>query len=377
MNRLLWFRNDLRTVDQPALHHCCEDAQADHREGEVFAIYILCQEYIDRHPVGRRKLQFIRDALLNLSDELNRLGVEFEVLYVRRKKDITRKLLTYCEKHAIRAVYLNREYPLDEQRRDCDFEARCAEAAVLFNAYHDRCLVPPGSLQTKAGGYYKVFTPFARAWHQCVQATHFQIHPKPKKRAGKGRAQRLDVLFDRLATEKAEPVYPASESTALTRLHEFVHKSVEQYHKLRDFPAEAGTSVLSPYLSLGILSPKQCYLALRQAPVRQDNPGARAWLNELIWREFYMHLIATHPGISKHEPLQSYTEKVPWRDSAEDFKRWCAGQTGVPIVDAAMRQLNQTGWMHNRLRMISAMFLTKNLLIDWRPGRELLYGTAC
>lgn len=147
--------------------------------------------------------------------------------------------------------------------------------------------------------------------------------------------------------------------------------AVLAYQQQRDFPALSGTSSLSPYLAAGVISIRRCFnaaLQLNQGELLSGQPGLSTWLNELLWREFYLHLMAAYPKLSKQQPFQAQTQQVQWRHAPADFAAWCQGQTGMPIVDAAMRQLLATGWMHNRLRMISASFLSKNLLIDWRLG---------
>lgn len=148
---------------------------------------------------------------------------------------------------------------------------------------------------------------------------------------------------------------------------------MQDYLRQRDLPALAGTSSLSPYLAIGVLSPRQCFNRLRaECPqlLEDRESGAFAWLNELIWREFYRHLLVAYPDLCRHRPFIAWTDKVRWCDDAAKLHAWQRGETGYPIVDAAMRQLNATGWMHNRLRMISASFLVKDLLIDWRAGER-------
>ncbi|MDO3385567.1 deoxyribodipyrimidine photo-lyase [Gilvimarinus sp. SDUM040013] len=373
MTRLVWFRNDLRTIDNPALHYCCEGEVEEASRANsirVAAIYVLCQEYIDTHPIGEKKLGFIKNALLNLSSDLAQLGIVLDVLYVERKRDIAESVADYCQKWKVTDVYLNKEYPLDERERDRDVEKRCLEEDIAFHSYHDRCLIPPGAVKTQAGSYYKVFTPFSKAWLQLARATDFTVYPRPSSvREPVDVAHRaIEAVFLNVTKEGNSSLWPADEKSALEALRTFTKNHIVDYHNYRDIPSELGTSKISPYLTVGLLSPKQCYIAARQADASGNSQGVSTWLNELIWREFYMHVVAIFSKVCKGFPLITYTENIPWRDSEADFEKWCAGITGIPIVDAAMRQLNSTGWMHNRLRMVVAMFLTKNLLIDWRKG---------
>ena len=195
---------------------------------------------------------------------------------------------------------------------------------------------------------------------------------------------RLDSLIDEPVCTFAElyPNHPSielqdrwpfSEEYALTSLDDFINDKVIHYEKERDFPHQDSTSQLSPYLNLGIISIRQCIQALfrRQHDHFQiEHLGQQTWLDELLWREFYQHILFDFPQISKHQPFKTHTHKIQWRDAPEDLAAWQQGQTGIPIVDAGMRQLLATGWMHNRVRMVTAMFLTKNLLMDWRLGEQ-------
>lgn len=405
MSRLIWLRSDLRLTDNPALHYAFEDSKNDCAEGlvdstnsaPVAALFVLCQEYIDTHPIGPRKLRFINDALVSLSTALASCAVELNVLYVESKEDVAGRVLQFCLEREIKAVYANREYPLDERRRDKRFEALSKDNGIEFNAYHDRCLIPPGALKTQAGDYYKVFTPFSRAWRDLAESTNFIVYPKPFSESAsidaaleKKSHSNIAAVFKTVEIHAGELEWPAREDAAIDALQVFIRDDIDQYHECRDIPSRPGTSKLSPYLSIGLLSPKQCYIAAMQSlrvnkgsgSGLRESKGVDTWVGELIWREFYMHVVAIHPDISKHQPLQAYTRDIPWRNSERDFERWCNGTTGIPIVDAAMRQLNTTGWMHNRLRMVAAMFLTKNLRIDWRRGeayfmRQLVDAEFC
>nr|WP_305418007.1 FAD-binding domain-containing protein [Photobacterium leiognathi] len=169
-------------------------------------------------------------------------------------------------------------------------------------------------------------------------------------------------------------LWPVDEEAILQRLDTFCVTKAQDYHQQRDFPAIDGTSCLSPFLAIGALSARQCVYQLLQyfphALEVNKEDGAFTWLNEIIWREFYGHLLHRYPELSKNHPFQYYTQYVRWQDDPTLLKAWQDGKTGFPIVDAAMRQLRATGWMHNRLRMITASFLTKDLLCDWRAGEQ-------
>ncbi|MGL4717265.1 MAG: cryptochrome/photolyase family protein, partial [Aeromonas sp.] len=226
-----------------------------------------------------------------------------------------------------------------------------------------------------------VFTPFSRAWLKALDEEGFVIHRAP---APRGEPLPWQPLADRSAINHdlgeltADPRWPVGEAQAQQRLAAFLAQAVLDYGETRDFPALAGTSILSPYLAAGLISPRQCLAALQQRlggrPQSKAQPGF-VWLNELIWREFYRHLLMRVPRLSMNQPFKPETAVLPWSWDPEAFAAWCEGRTGYPIVDAAMRSLNATGWMHNRLRMIVASFLTKDLHIHWRLGEDYFMST--
>ncbi|WP_232301178.1 cryptochrome/photolyase family protein [Gilvimarinus agarilyticus] len=373
----MWFRNDLRVTDNPALYHGLKSCT-----GDLIGCYILCEQYIAEHPINARQLWFIQQHLQLLQQAFRNSGRTFTVIRVKRASDIPAALRKLSKQESIGKLVFNAEYPLNELRRDRATVALLESEGISCKRYHDRPLVPPGMVTTAQGTPYKVYTPFARAWRNqinnvaltCYQ-TDIQPVPPPVQLEKSQQAQINKVFkgcWGSREKESMAPLWPVGELAADARLTSFCQKNMGAYQQQRDFPAAAGTSALSPYLAIGVLSPKQCFIAARDASGVnwQDDEGAACWIGELIWRDFYMHIIAAFPALSRHKPMQHYTEGFAWRTDQNDFTRWCKGQTGIPIIDAAMRQLNQTGWMHNRLRMVSAMFLTKNLRIDWRWGER-------
>src|SRR5476649_932740 len=220
---------------------------------------------------------------------------------------------------------------------------------------------------------YKVYTPFRRAFLERLAESDSRSLPAPKARDIDGDVT-LHALtpFDYPQHDIGDD-FPVGEDAARERLRRFCREQVQDYLEQRDLPAVDGTSSLSPYLAIGVLSPRQCFNRLRmECPevLERRDGGAFGWLNELVWREFYRHLLVAWPMLCKHQPFIDWTDRVHWRHAPEDLQAWKEGKTGYPIVDAAMRQLNQTGWMHNRLRMIVAMFLIKDLLLDYRLGER-------
>ena len=180
-------------------------------------------------------------------------------------------------------------------------------------------------------------------------------------------------LCDIPVPESIQQLWPACENHAHTLLEQFLENHIQHYHIERDFPAHSGTSQLSAYLNIGVLSIRQCIQALfrhQSGYFVPEQEGQSIWLDELLWREFYQHILYLFPNVSKYLPFKANARNIPWQDDKTALTAWQQGQTGIPIVDAGMRQLLVTGWMHNRVRMITAMFLCKNLLIDWRQGEQ-------
>ena len=243
--------------------------------------------------------------------------------------------------------------------------------------FHDRVIVPPREISTKEGKFYSVFTPYRKVWDGLADDNLVES-PTPKKQ------KPIDVEASSVPTKVSgykfsssiDELWPPGEKEAQRRLKDY-SKRIDDYSSGRDLPAIDGTSQLSPYLAAGAISPRQCAALAIKANSKEigdlkepNNPGARVWLSELTWRDFYTHVLVGFPRVSMHRPFKEKTEGIKWRDDEKDFEAWKNGQTGYPIVDAGMRQLKETGWMHNRLRMVTAMFLTKHLLIDWRMGER-------
>ncbi|WP_339615075.1 deoxyribodipyrimidine photo-lyase [uncultured Gilvimarinus sp.] len=380
MNTLMWFRSDLRLSDNPALYHGLKAC-----EGEMLGCYILCQQFIDEHPINPRQLWFIYEHLKLLQQAFARAGRAFKVLTVKNASDVPAAIGALCAEQGVGKLVFNAEYPLNELRRDKAVVATLEAENINCKRYHDRALVPPGMLTTQQDTPYKVYTPFSRAWRSQVKGVTFKIYQSDMNAIAAASDSPLAkgsdsaLLDDAFApylkqsvTAPMQALWSVGERAATAALTDFCRDRVAGYQHDRDYPATEGTSRLSPYLAIGVLSPKQCFVAARDtfSGFWGDDEDIACWVGELIWRDFYMHIIAAFPALSRHRPMQVYTEGFAWSYNKDDFQRWCQGQTGIPIVDAAMRQLNQTGWMHNRLRMVSAMFLTKNLRIDWRLGER-------
>lgn len=381
--RLVWLRNDLRLIDNPALAHACRDDAA------VVAVVTLTPDSWLAHAESAARMGLWRDRLREVQTALAELNIPLRVLAVGRFSSCAEALLPLCQALQVSELCFNYEYAMNERVRDTAVRRVLQEAGISARGFHGELIIPPGQVLTGSGGPFKVYTPFARAWRLRLGAFDSPVLAVPAARAlcccdgdlvpdDLGYAP-LRALLGSEAEVSGTAAYrtdlwPAAESAIAERLHQFASEKFATYAEARDFPQvepEAeGTSRLSPYLTIGALSPRQCLAALRaQAP---DSDWLHSsWLNELIWREFYRHLLVAFPGLSRLEPFRPDVEaRIRWRENNAAFEAWCRGETGFPIVDAAMKQLLATGWMHNRLRMIVASFLTKLLGVDWRLGAE-------
>lgn len=367
--QLIWLRSDLRVHDNTALVAACE-------RGPTLALWLTSPGQWKDHDDAPCKVDFWLRNLRELKDALAHYNIPLLIRHAEHWASAPRVIHQVCREHGVQDVHVNEEYGVNEARRDREVGELLQGHGITLHSHLDQLLFKPGTVLTKSGGYFKVFTQFRKA---CYQRLH---HGLPALQRLPRQQEKLKVTSDEIpASIKgfAQPSealrfhWPAGEEHARKRLKSFVDDVIADYSVTRDLPAVDGTSQLSPYLAAGVISVRQCLhaaLASNQGEFESGNPGAITWINELLWREFYKHVLTGYPRVSRHRAFRPATEAVPWRDAPADLAAWQEGRTGVPIVDAAMRQLVTTGWMHNRLRMVVAMFLSKNLLIDWREGER-------
>lgn len=365
---LVWFKQDLRIYDNPALFNACKATTG------VIAIYLITPDFWQAHDDAAIKIEFWRQNLIDLQKNLNELNIPLLVATVSETQSAEKLILKLSKQHAINCVFYNRQYELHESQRETKVAELLQENAIECKAYRDQCIIEPGSLLTKQGKPYSVFTPFKRAWLDIISASKLQPLTKPKKQAEiTVKSDKIPKSFKGFNYQLDTKHWPIGETAAHKRLTSFIKEDITGYKQQRDFPALDATSGLSAYLAAGVLSLKQCFIAASNAnngSLARDNQGIAIWISELIWREFYRHIMVAFPKVMRHQPFKEKTKKLRWNNSKELLIAWQQGKTGIPIIDAAMRQLNQTGWMHNRLRMVTAMFLTKNCFIDWREGEK-------
>ncbi|QCA05167.1 deoxyribodipyrimidine photo-lyase [Pantoea vagans] len=363
---LVWLRNDLRINDNLALHAACRDSKA-----KVIALFLATPEQWQQHDMSPRQAAFIHASLVEVQNALAERGIALHYQACHAFSDSIDALAEFCDKHQVDQLFYNYQYEVNERQRDAEAEKRLDDAGVICQGFDDSLLLPPGSVQSGDRSMYKVFTPFSKAFVRRLQQSLPECVPAPKPRDGAPLKTTPIPAFDCPTEAFDEDLFPAGEAAALKRLRHFATQPIIDYPAKRDLPALDATSRLSVYLSTGVLSPRQClHRVLHEHPDALDNSRAFTWLNELIWREFYRHLLVAYPALCRHQPFIDWTRNVEWQHDDAHFDAWKAGKTGYPIVDAAMRQMKALGWMHNRLRMITASFLVKDLLIDWREGER-------
>lgn len=369
MRQLIWLRSDLRLHDNTAL-------SAAMAAGPTLAVYLTSPEQWREHDDAACKVDFWLRNLAALHTQLTALNVPLLVRQAPHWRDAPQVLEALCREQAIDCVWVNEEYGINEQARDRAVQQHLRQQGVNLRTCLDQLFFAPGSVLTQAGNYFQVYSQFRKACYRNLHTAIPPLVPTPQAQAALPVASdALPLAVDGFATPAPalRELWPAGEDAALRRLADFAEERMAWYQERRDFPAVDGTSQLSPYLAAGVISPRQCLhaaLRINQGEFDSGNPGAVCWVNELLWREFYKHILVGYPRVSRHHAFRLETEAVPWRDAPKDLEAWQQGRTGIPIVDAAMRQLLATGWMHNRLRMVVAMFFTKNLLLDWRLGER-------
>jgi deoxyribodipyrimidine photo-lyase len=364
---LVWLRNDLRLEDNPALHHAA-------KAGNVCCVYSLSYDQWRQHHDAPAKITLWRERLIALQSELRTHHIPLKLLMHATKdessyNDIPSALLSLANKIEAKALYFNKEYPLNEKQRDLKVSQVFAQTGLQVHSYHGDVVMPPGTVRTQQDAIYKVFTPFSRQWHKQANEQELATVSSPKVQSSSLLSLDDDVetLWPSEHTGYRQDLWPVKTAAIHQRLHQFAINSAIHYKEVRDIPSVNGTSTLSPYLACGAISVRQCIAEIRQ---NVEEWRGNQWVTELIWREFYRHVIDSYPHQSRSENFIKLSKPIPWNNDEEGFHAWCEGRTGYPIVDAAMKQLVQTGWMHNRLRMVTAAFLTKLLLVDWRKGEE-------
>jgi len=357
---LFWFRRDLRDEDNAGLHHALAASRA------VYCAFVFDREILDRLPArSDRRVEFIRAGLAELAASLEARGGALVVLHGHAREEIP----ALAERLAVDAVFANEDYEPDARARDAAVAQALGRAGRRLHLAKDQAVFARDEVATRAGGPFSVFTPYKRAWLALVDDYYLKAYPVAKYAARLARPATVPGLptlasLGFAATDLARLPVPAGMSGARHLFADF-RARMAAYKAARDFPAVKGVSYLSVHNRFGTISIRELARAARQAP----SEGADTWLSELVWRDFYFQILWHHPHAATGAFRREY-DAIRWPGTDEHFAAWREARTGYPIVDAAMRQLEATGYMHNRLRMIVASFLAKDLLVDWRRGER-------
>jgi deoxyribodipyrimidine photo-lyase len=366
---LHWFRRDLRVSDNVALNEAAKRAES------VIPVFILEDAFRTGPEVGAARLAFLLQSVEALRKNLLELGHRL-IIRCGRPEEILPQL---CKEIGAQAVFANKCYEPDAQRGDERITGILNSAGFGFELFKDAVVWEEAEILTQAEKPYTVFTPYSKAWKAKLIPPPRAKFPlrTPHSALHNLKSDALPATPDELGFPLTQKIPPGGERAALELLRQFMAGPVYEYGANRDFPAIAGTSNLSPHLRAGTIGIRTILAELKKAKEKAESGKRKAemlancdiFLNELIWREFYLQVLHNFPHVTKGAFRPEY-DKLQWSENKEHFAAWCEGRTGYPIVDAAMRCLNATGTMHNRLRMIVAMFLTKDLLIHWQWGER-------
>ncbi len=357
-----WFRRDLRLADNTAL------AEAAKRAQTVVPVFILEDDSRTGPEAGAARLAFLLQSVVALRADLAARGQPLVI----RCGPAGEILPGLCRDVGAQAVFANRQYEPRAQRRDERLAAALLQIGVGFELFKDAVAWDDQEILTQAGRPYTVFTPYTKAWKARALPRPRPAFDPRKSSAAAPRSDPLPGAPDVPGHPLTQALPPAGEAAAREQLRRFLAGPVHAYAAHRDFPALAGTSQLSPHLHAGTLGIRTVLAALKKARGQAAPAGAAGcdvFLNELIWREFYAQVLCNFPHVATGAFRPEFN-RLAWSENRAHFEAWCAGRTGYPIVDAAMRCLQATGFLHNRLRMIVAMFLTKDLLLSWQWGER-------
>ena len=364
---LVWFRRDLRNFDHVALHSALVQSR------KVYCAFVFDKEILDPLPRQDRRVAFIHASVAELDEALRAAGGGLIVRHTHAVDEIPR----LAAELGVDAVFTNHDYEPAAIGRDAAVAARLRAAGRAWLSFKDQVVFERDEVLSQSGKPFSVFTPYKNAWLKMLHATEesslqpYPVEPASVQLALPAHGGILPQLAD-LGFENAAPMLPTGMSGGQTLFDDFLSR-MAHYDRMRDFPAIKGPSYLSVHLRFGTVSIRGLVRrALAEMHTPDGGAGAATWLSELIWRDFYFMILHHHPHVVDQAFKPEY-DAIEWETGGHAdalFDAWCAGRTGYPLVDAAMLQINQTGYMHNRLRMITASFLIKDLGIDWRRGER-------
>jgi len=342
---VFWFRRDLRLRDNAGLYYALKNHQ------NVLPVFIFDQNILRDLPQDDLRVQFIHESVQKLKNELQQKGSDLLVQY-GQPIDVYKKLI---QTYKVQAIYANHDYEPAAIRRDEEIKKFCDGMQIQFLTYKDQCIFEKKEVLTDQQKNYTVFTPYKKKWLASLSEFYLRAYPNEKYEENyfKTEAKSELISLERMNFCRQEFQFPEKKMAV---------KMLSEYALKRDFPfLENATSKLGIHFRFGTISPRKA--------VRETIQRSPTWVSELIWRDFFMQVLWHYPQVEKSS-FKPQFEKVAWRSNPAEFERWCEGQTGYPLVDAGMRELNQTGHMHNRVRMLVASFLTKHLLMHWSLGER-------
>ena len=356
---LVWMRRDLRLADNTALF------EAGKNSDEVVVAFVFDTNILDKlENKSDTRVSFIFESLSEVNEALEKKDSQVVVRHGSPLEEIPK----LAKELGVQAVFYNEDYENYAKKRDQKVAISLSEIDVEAHGFKDHVIFSGGEVMKPDGNPYQMFTPYKRTWLSKVKPKDCEIK-KPKcqfvsTNTLKKHSEKMDIAELGFKTvEQHYPFHKPGRAAGVKMLKQFTN-AIKNYDKDRDFPfIEGGTSGLSVHLRFGTLSIRECVSICSNS----KSKGVETWLSELIWRDFYSMILDQYPHVEK-EAFKKQYNKIKWPKSEKNFKAWCEGKTGFPIVDAGMRQLNETGWMHNRVRMIVASFLVKDLLVDWRKG---------
>jgi deoxyribodipyrimidine photo-lyase len=367
---LFWHRRDLRIADNLGL------AAARQRSARVIGVFCLDPDILGRDDIAPVRVAYLVGCLQKLKQRYSEAGSQLLILKAAPQEGIPR--LAACLRAS--AVFFNQDVEPYSRDRDRAVAAALREQGVEVHHFWDQLLHPPQTIKTGSGQPYTVYTPFWRNWSRQPKATPCETLAGTQGLTDQEQALARQAGAIELPTAKElgfvwdrDLLVEPGEKAAQEMLEDFCDRAITEYAEQRNFPAHPGTSQLSAPLKFGVIGIRTVWAATQAALENTRSDEARAgiqtWQQELAWREFYQHVLYFFPQLAEG-PYRDSLKVFPWDDNEAHFQAWCEGRTGYPIVDAAMRQMNATGWMHNRCRMIVASFLTKDLLINWQRGEK-------
>jgi len=345
---IFWFRRDLRLNDNAALYHALKSGHP------VLPIFIFDKNILDELPADDARVTFLHRELHGLKSQLNAMGSDLRVYYgypLEVWKDLIKQ-------EQVASVFTNRDYEPYAKNRDENVDQLLKSKGISFNSYKDHVIFEKQEVVKADGGAYTVFTPYSRKWMERLNSRiegevsyYLKAYPTEEYFDHFIKCPPRDmILLEEMGFSPSDMEMPSKEVATST---------IRNYEAQRNFPGIKGTSRLGIHFRFGTISIRE--------KASKSLQLSRTYLNELIWRDFYSQILANFPQVVGNAFRPAY-DRIQWRSDEQEFKAWCEGKTGYPIVDAGMRELNHTGFMHNRVRMITASFLTKHLLMDWRKG---------